>query len=814
MAFRCDAATLERLEWPRLARCLAALAATERAANGMLGDDGDGRPLFAETRASVEERLEETGEIRGLLDDEQMPPFGGIADLRPMLDVARRGGLLDAGQLVQVLSTLEGAGRLRAFFAERSDEAQRLGDLAGTLPGFRALVGELRGVLTPEGEVRDDASPELRRVRRQVRSLESEIDGRMASLLRDAALQPHLQDDFVTQREGRPVVPVRAEARGRVKGIVHDVSSSGTTVFIEPEAVVELGNRLRLARIDVDRELERLLRQLCASVADREVDIDAAGATLELLDRALARGRLSQRLHATPPLLRAGPPGVDGESVALRALRHPLLLLEAGLDFDDVIANDLVLPPGVRGLVISGPNAGGKTVIAKALGLAALALRAGLHLPCDAGSRMPILDAVHADIGDEQDLRSGLSTFSARMSNLARILEESDSHSLVIVDEIGEGTEPGEGAALAQAVLEGLVDRGATVVATTHFNRLKELAGSDERFANASAEFDAETLMPTYRVRVGAPGSSGATWVAERMGLDGQVVDRARSLLDSEDRKLESLTRSLSELRQELEAERGEALRVREESESARAAYEARLASLRSAREKALSAMKSELEAAFGEAREEIASVMRDLQSGGAKRTGQAANRAHARLERTRERTERVERAHADPEPRREIAWDAVEPGARLRIDGIPGEPVYVEGPDRRGRVVVRGGAARTTVPADRVVRVLGALPKPAHRPSRVDVDREPESESGSAVDSECDLRGLRVDEALDRADAHLQRLLGSGVKQVCFIHGHGTGALRSAVRAWLRDLPYVEGFEAGARSQGGNGVTVATLTH
>lgn len=798
MAFRCDAATLERLEWPRLARCLAAQAATERAANAIIAEDG--RTLFAETRAGALAWLAETGEMRGLLDAEEVPPFGGVADLRALLDEAGRGSVLNAKQLATVLSTLEASGRIAAFFAGRAGRAPRLADLAATLPGFAPLVRELRSVITPEGEVRDDASTELRKARRQARTLESEIETRMAKLLRDPALHPHLQDHFVTTREGRPVLPIRADVRGRVKGIVHDVSSSGTTVFIEPNDVVELGNRLRMAQLAVIRELERLLRESTGAVATERAGIEAAGATLVWLDCALARGRLSQRVRGSAPEVET--------RIALRQLRHPLLILEAGLGPDEVIPNDVVLPPEVRGLVISGPNAGGKTVIAKALGLAALSLRAGLHLACEEDSVMPLVDGVHADIGDEQDLRSGLSTFSARMSNLARVLGEVAETSLVILDEVGEGTEPGEGAALAQAMLEGLVERGATVVATTHFNRLKELAGSDPRFANASAEFDAETLMPTYRVQVGAPGSSGATWVAERMGVDAAVVDRARSLLDSEDRKLEALTRSLSELRQELEAERAQAMRVREESESAREAYQARLAGLRVAREQALGAMKSELESAFREAREEIASVIRDLQRGSG---GRVANRAQQRLEAARDKTERVERAHAEPASQQQIDWTSVEPGARLQVEGIPGEPVYVEGPDRHGRVVVRGGAARATVAAERVRRVLGELPKPARRaPTIAAVVERPVHEAGS----ECDLRGLRVDEALDRADAHLQRLLGSGVRKVHFIHGHGTGALRSAIRVWLRDLDCVEQFEAAPRNLGGDGVTVAVLTH
>ena len=800
MSFVCDLATLERLEWPCFARHLAAAAATERGASSILGEDGSGSGLFPETAASVLERLTEVGEIRGLLDAEELPPFGGISDLRPLLERVRINASLTAAEILRVIKTLQGAERLRKFFAARIDRAPLIGHLAATLPELGALLRELTAVIGDDAEVRDGASQQLAKARRNVRKLGSEIDAQMSRILQSPGIQPHLQDSFVTAREGRPVVPVRAEARRRVRGIVHDVSSSGTTVFIEPEAVVEPGNRLRLAQLDVDREIERLLRQLAAAISALHGEIAASGETLAALDRALARAKLSRQIRGTAVLTAVESP------LRLLGLRHPLLVLEAGLDFEQAIPNDVVLPAAARGLVISGPNAGGKTVVAKAIGLAALATRAGVQPACGEGSAIPIFDAVYADIGDDQDLRSGLSTFSARMSNLSAIVRGADAMSLVIVDEIGEGTEPGEGAALAQSVLEALVDRGARVVATTHFNRLKELAGSDERFVNASAEFDPATLLPTYRVSIGAPGSSGATWVAERMGLERAVVSRARELLDSEDRKLEALTRNLSELRQELEADRSRAREQREETEAARAEYEARLAVLRSAREKALASMKAGLEDAFKDAREEIASVMRELQSG---RSGQAANLAHRTLAEVRERTELVEREHAEPEEAApappNLAGLAV--GTRLRIAGISSEALYVEGPDHRDRVIVRIGSARTVLPATRVLKVLGVAPTPRH--SHVEERREP---VGSGLRSECDLRGLRVDEALDRAEAHLNELIGTGTPSVCFIHGHGTGALREAIRAWLRESRVVETFAAGSRHEGGNGVTVATL--
>ena len=799
MTFRASAATLARLEWPRLLELLAAQAATERGAEAL-------RALaFPPTHAGVREQLALTTEARRLVDAGSELPFGGVADLRAALVELARGRTLQARELGLLLTTLDAARRIRVSLAGSVEPAPRLAALAETLPELRALERALAAIVTPAGEIRDDASPELRQKRRRVRELEAEIERQMARHLRDPDVQTHLQDSYATFRENRPVLPIRAEAQKRVRGIVHDVSSSGTTVFIEPEDVVEAGNRLRIAQTEVTREIERLLAELCQQARERAAELEAQGMTLEALDAAFARGRLSRRAGAREARIAS-----DG-TLDLRGLRHPLLLLEAGLAPEDVVPNDIALVDGARCLVISGPNAGGKTVAAKAVGLAVLSLRAGLHVACDEGSALPLVDAVFAEIGDEQDLRAGLSTFSARMANLAAIVAQADPQSLVIADEIGEGTEPGEGAALAQAILEALVQRGALVLATTHFNRLKEVAGSDPRFANASAEFDPDTLLPTFRIHVGQPGSSGAMWAAQRMGLDEAVVERARELMDREDSRLEALTRGLSELRQELEAERRLALRMREESEAARSAYETRLAALRGAREQALAAMKADLESAFTRARAEIAHVVRGLQRGDTS-PGPAANRAQAELSRIRERTQAVEIAHAEPEtdlPRAAVSDSALVAGARIELAGVRPIAVVLEAPDKRGRIAVRVGAARTVVARERVLRVLGP-DAPKARPSGY-VSLQRESDDAPAK-LDCDLRGLRVDEALERADAALQRLLGRGGGRVTFIHGHGTGALRDAIRAWLRAIPGVEKFEPGGPREGGNGVTVATL--
>ncbi|MFQ5699239.1 MAG: endonuclease MutS2 [Myxococcota bacterium] len=810
MTFRCDEATLERLEWPRLTDQLSRLAATERGARACR-DAG-----FGPTRAGAADRRAETSEARVLLAEGEEPPFGGITDLGPILESLGQGAVLAAEAVESVRRTLEAARRLSSFLAQRSTRAPRLATLAETLPDLRGLEAEIARRVSPEGALRDDASPTLARAIQRARRARAEVQRRMQACLQDPQIVPFLQDSYVTSRWNRPVLPIRTEARGRVRGLVHDVSSSGTTVFIEPESVVETGNRLRLAEGEQERESERILRALSDRAREDSVALEATGATLERLDVILARGRLSLRLEACDPEISPDAP------LCLRQLRHPLLLLEGDRAPESVIPNDVVLPREARGLVLSGPNAGGKTALAKAIGLAVLSARAGLHVACSPGSSLPELDSLAADIGDEQDLRSGLSTFSARMTHLAEILREADAGSLVILDEVGGGTEPGEGAALAQAALETLVERGSRVIATTHFNRLKELAGTDARFVNASAEFDRASLDPTYRVRLGVPGSSGATWLAERVGLDPSVVERARALLDRDDRRLEALTRSLSELRQEVEAERAVASLARRETEAKRDELERRLATLRAAREKAVHAMQSDLESAYRSAREEIAAVVRDLQrahrSPGPE-AGRAANRARDRLERVVESAEQqrpsgaVEHGPGEGEPvvTHSIDWTLAQPGARVSVAGLSGEAVLVSGPDRRGRVEIRLGSARMTVARDRLQK-LAAAPRDRSAPHpRVEVERRPADEVWSG---ECDLRGLRVDEALDRAEAHLNARLGTGAGPIQLIHGHGTGALRNAVREWLRQRPDVASYRPGDPAHGGNGVTVVTLTH
>jgi DNA mismatch repair protein MutS2 len=575
------------------------------------------------------------------------------------------------------------------------------------------------------------------------------------------------------------------------------------TLYIEPEPLVDLNNHLKQAEITIEQETLRILRNLSRDAGSVSDEIEANIATLEAIDLAFARADLAEKLDAIAP--EVGDEGI----LQLPQLRHPLL------SPDQVVPSDMRIGTDFTALILSGPNAGGKTVALKAAALAVLFVRAGMHVPAAEGARVDLFDEVLAHIGDEQDIRENLSTFSAHMANLADITRRAADRSLVVLDEIGVGTDPGEGAALAQAVLETLAESGARVIATTHYNLLKEMAEIDQRFANASVEFDSETLEPTYRLRMGLPGASAATSVAARMGLDPRVIARANELLDREDRQLDRVLAELSVSRSALEAEKRGIAQLRTETEAVRDEHRAKLEKFQARRDKLFLAMRDDLEHSFREAHEQVAAVIRDLQRGGNARD---AATAREKLQVIAEDTETSQREAGLEVPAEEslnsIDWSRAAVGDRVQIrDG--GEGVLSALPDQRGRVAVQLGSARLSVPMERV----GALepsrdPQPTTRSTpRITITRA--DSAGGPADLEtdadrCDLHGLRVDEALDRLAYALDRAASAGRSSLAISHGRGTGTLRKVVREYLRDCPYISHFSAAAQQDGGDGVTVA----
>jgi DNA mismatch repair protein MutS2 len=798
--FHVDPRTLERLEWPDVVLRLEACAETPGGRARARG------ALFEESAEGARARLAETSEARALLDAGGAPPLSGARDLDASLVHLAKGGGLAAGELLDVASTLGALAATARFLRARAAEAPRLAGLAEGVADLAGLEAAILAALEPDGSVRDSASPLLAAARREARELAAEAQQRIERSLRDPDVAPALSDTFFTLRGDRYVLPVRADARHRVPGIVHDASASGTTLFVEPQALVDLNNRHKQAELAIRREVERVLRELSERVGDAREALVAGLDVLDAVDFAFARGRLSRAFGAVAPAL------CDEAVVELHQLRHPLLGEEA-------VPNDLVLGRGFGVLVVSGPNAGGKTVAMKSVALALLLARAGLHVPAAPGARIGAFEALLADIGDAQDLREHLSTFSAHVSNLAEIVASAGPRTLVALDEVGVGTDPSEGAALAQAVLEVLADAGARVVATTHYNLLKEMAEVDARFANASVEFDAETLAPTYRLRLGAAGSSSALAVAARMGMPGAVLERAGALLEREDRRLDRMLTELGASRAALERERAEAERLRAEGEAARDEYRTKLERLQERRDRLFGELRADLDRSFKDAHAQVAAVIRSLQQGAS-----ARDAAHAR-ERLLALEERARAAAAEVASdgsgggaaRRDeqagevqrVDWSRVRPGDRVTLRG--GRPATVLAlPDRRGRARVQVGTARLEIPAEQI-GAAGSAPAGAARAAPARVRYELASRA-AASGARLDLRGLRVDEALARVERALDDAATGGAARVAIIHGLGTGALRGAVREHLARSPYVIRAEDAESGEGGDGVTIAVL--
>ncbi len=745
--------------------------------------------------AEVETRLDEVTEARALLAEGAVPPIGGVQDLEPHLAQAARGSVLGGVELLAVGDLLGASNLARETLRRRREDAPRLAELAEAVPDLADLEREIRDAIDRHGGILDDASPSLATARREAQSLATRIQKQIVAAMASPRYAPHLQDHFYTLRGERYVLPIRIEARARVRGIVHDVSASGTTVFVEPEEIVDLNNRLRFAELEVERESMRILAALTARVAQV---LDAIRLTIEVLagiDLVFARARLSDRLRATRPGI------VPEPRLRLLAARHPALALAGAA----VVPNDIAIGEAYQALVLSGPNAGGKTVALKTAGLAVLMVRAGLHLPVEAGSRVGLFRRVHADIGDDQDLSASLSTFSGQIAQMVRFLGDADPRTLVLLDEIAVGTDPVEGAALAQALLEALIARGARVIVTTHYQPLKDLAAGDPRFQNACMEIDDRTLRLTYRMIPGVPGRSGALDIAGKLGLEPGIVGRARSLLGTDRQAMEASLRRLEELRIDLEAQKREAARMRAESEEAKRAWTARLRQIERERERISKELKAALDARVRSAQEEIAEVIRNLQRRG---TAQEADVARRRIVWLRDQ---VEEAIPPPLPPSEdpIDWTRVAPGTRVRLTRFGAEGELVERPDASGHAQVRVGGKRLVVPARDLA--LAAAPAPAPSAPRPAEPRWTDDLTPPAAGT-LDVRGMRAEDAQARLVYFLDRLYAAGEKTAFLVHGHGTGALKTSLRAYLAECPYVASFRSADPHRGGDGVTVIRI--
>lgn len=805
MSFHVSDSTLESLEWNLLVEAWRGYCRTPQGRARLA--PALHRAVFEEEESAVRTRLRETTEARQLFDQDAIPPLGGCSELASSLSQAERGGILEPFQLNEVRATLAAMHATQRFFDQHHTDAPALGLLAEEIENGKELESAIAHSLDPSGEVSDAASPSLAQARREAHRISGELQRRIQRALRHSDIQPHLSDQFFTVRAGRFVLPVKADAKGHVRGIVHDASRSGNTLFIEPDSMVELNNRHRQAELTVDREILRVLRELSAAVGRDAALLRANLEWIGLLDLAMARGQLSHQHSGIEP--EVGRQGIFD----LIECRHPLI------PTDQCVPNDLRVGGDFRVLLLSGPNAGGKTVALKCFALAALMVRAGMHVPANPGTRVDLVDRVLADIGDHQNIQENLSTFSAAMANLTGILQVAGPNTLVCLDEIGVGTDPSEGAALAQATLENLADSGAGVVTTTHYNLLKEMAEVDDRCANASVEVDSVTFAATYRVRIGSPGASSATMVAAQMGLPQQILDRAAGLLDREDRRLDQMLSELAANRAILESEKRAAKALRAESEQAREEYRKKLAQLQQRRDKLFSEMRRELDDSFRDAHTEVARIIADLQRQPSSRRAATAREDLASLDELARKTAPAPETHAFPSasasetPPAPIDWPRAKIGDFMRAPGgVVGRLLSL--PDRRGRVVVQVGDAKISIGRDQLAATSenAAKSNPAPTSTKtISTHSVPPPRLGGTANA--DLRGLRVDEALDRLTKALDLAAAEGRDGIHVIHGIGTGALQIAVRDHLSHSHYVASWIPATRDEGGPGATRAILT-
>ncbi len=731
----------------------------------------------------VEAALELTREATRLLDARPEFDIGEAADIRPIIERAERGGVLDPPALLDVVRTLAAGRRVRAELTARAGAYPRLAAIAAGIHRLEGLQREIEQVIGPRAEVRDEASPLLARVRARRREVQEQITRTLQGIVESPAGRQALQEGVITLRNGRFVVPVRADQRGAIPGLVQDVSARGATLFVEPLAVVELNNLYRELGLEEEREVQRVLRRLSGRVGRLGGILRENVARLAEIELALAKARFARSLRGTIPALvrwedaRPSPElPAPRPYLKLMGARHPLLT-------GKVVPIDVWLGGQFIALVVTGPNTGGKTVTLKTIGLLALMAQAGLAIPAEPGSCLPVFDGIYADIGDEQSIEQSLSTFSSHLTNIVGFLSRATDRSLVLLDELGAGTDPTEGAALARAILDHLVRRGVSAVVTSHAHSLKVYAQATPGVENASVEFDPETLAPTYRLAIGIPGRSNAFAIAARLGLNPEILAEARKHLSEgeaeTDRLLGALQaekRRLEQLRRQLEAELGR-LRAKE------AEVEAERQALRAARAEVLAEVRRQAEA-------EVERLL-------AEAAAPAADPA-----------ERQRRLRALRRRVRELGRGGAPPADRLK----PGDLVRVPGFFRLGQVVELGEAAavvavgplRVEIPRSRLAPADGEAPE---RP-RVELVAGP----AAPPPAEIHLRGLTVEEALRRLEAYLNDAYLAGISPVRVVHGRGTGTLRRAVREFLGRHPLVSQFRPAEEFAGGDGVTVVEL--
>ncbi len=788
---------LKTLEYKKITAML------EQMATSVMGKELAQKLLPSNDFAEVDERLKQTAEACNILIDAE-PPFGGIHDIRALLKKAKLGIVVEVASLLDVLNTMYAMRNLKKFFKELESDSPQFKEWAKSIEILGQLEREIDNIVDEHGSMRDSASVELMRIRREIKSSQRRIKSSLDNILKNNDYQKYFQDNIVTIRDDRYVIPIKQEYRQFFPGVVHDQSSSGSTLFIEPMAIVDLNNDIKQLAIDERREIERILKVISEKLGKHSETLLYNCEIMAQLDFAFAKAKLSRKMHASYPEINH-----DG-IVELYKARHPLINAET------VVPIDIKIGSTYRTLLITGPNTGGKTVSMKTFGLLVLMVQSGCFIPVQSGSKIAVYHDVYADIGDEQSIEQSLSTFSAHMQNIVSILDNIESEDLLLLDEVGSGTDPEEGAALAMAILERLMKIGASVVATTHYNELKTFAYSTEGIENASVEFDVKSLRPTYRLLIGTPGASNAFAISRRLGLSDSLILRAQQLIKADHAQFENVLNTLENEKLLYEQKNADITEKQQRIDKLEKQLSDMKQEMARKKEHTLRKTKEQCAALLRRTRRESEEIIKELKAQfsdqGSKKRQETIDSARHRLQ---GRLSKVNQQDDDPN----------KPGEPVDLKTIAtGDIIYVNKLRQKGTVIdinvsgkeltVQLGSLKMNVKAKDCAFVSRAIKEKssANSSSRRKTGGFSMIAKVSQVRPEIDIRGMMVDEATEAVGKYLDDAVIAGLSRVLIIHGKGTGALRKGIQEYLKNHRNVLSFTLGDMDEGGSGVTAVKL--
>lgn len=786
---------LKLLEYNKIIELLKSQAGSPMAKESL------GKLLPLKDKELIEERLKETSEAVDVIVKKGNLPIGQLYDINDSLHFAKKGGSLSMRQLLQILYNMRVTQDILGFLKNDVPPIPIIREMTELLEVFPKLCDRIDKSILSEDEMADTASAELKNIRREILRQNEAIRVKLNSMIGAQSNKTYLQDAIVTMRDGRYVVPVKAEHRSKIAGIVHDQSGSGQTLFIEPQVIVDLNNSLRELEIAERVEIERILAELSSNVAEHFKALINNQKLLVKLDIIFAKGKLSVKMSGERPEIN------DEGFLKLRKARHPLI------DKKKVVPIDIHIGDEYGTLVITGPNTGGKTVTLKTVGLLCMMSQSGLHIPASSMSQLPIYEDIFADIGDEQSIEQSLSTFSSHMKNTVDLVNKAKSKTLVLLDELGAGTDPTEGAALAIAILEKLSENGATTIATTHYNELKKYALSTDNVENASMEFDVETLSPTYRLSIGIPGKSNAFEISKKLGLSGTIIDRAVQLIENRDMEFEEVISTIEEDKRKAEAERDEARAITAKLQEEEKAMKRRLELLEKHEREVLSKAKEDARAIIKEARETANEVQEDLKKlSKVESLGERNNR----LAKGKGRLTEIENKYAETLVRevndKPVSAKDIKVGDKVKLLTLGQNGEVLTKPDSEGQVQIQVGVIKMYVKVQDLMLINQGPGKKARPKTSKYSQGSLFRKKAMDISISINVIGENLSDAIYRVDKYLDDAYLAGLKEVTIVHGRGAGILQKGLRDMLKSHHLVASHKRGEFNEGGDGVTVVKL--